>query len=49
MDVKMNLDQNELRIITKNYAADQENGFLTKSIQKPYSRAAAMLTAWELK
>ena len=40
MAVKMNL-----RIITKNHAADPEIGFLTKSISKPYS----MPTAWELK
>ena len=28
--------------------ADPEIGFLTKSIIKPYGRAAAMPTAWEL-
>ena len=43
MAVKMNL-----RIITKNHAADPEIGFLTKSISKPNGRATAMLTAWEL-
>ena len=43
MGVKINL-----RIITKNHAADSEIGFLTKSIRKPYSRHAAMPTAWEL-
>ena len=44
MDVLMNL-----RIITKNDAADPEIGFLTKSILKPNGRATAMPTAWELK
>ena len=44
MGVKMNL-----RIITKNDAADPEIGFLTKSISKPYGRATAMPPAWELK
>ena len=43
MVVKMNL-----RIITKNHAADQEIAFLTKSVPKPYGLAAAMPTAWEL-
>ena len=43
MDVKMNS-----RIITKNYAADSEIGFLTKSISKPYDRATAIPTAWKL-
>ena len=43
MAVKMNL-----RIITKNHAADPEIGFLTKSISKPNGRATAMPTAWEL-
>ena len=38
-----------LRIITKNQAADPEIGFLTKSISKPNGRATAMPTAWELK
>ena len=37
-----------LRIITKNHAADPEIGFLTKSISKPSGRATAMPTAWEL-
>ena len=44
MNVKMNL-----RIITKNHAADPEKGFLTKSISKLNGRATAMPTAWELK
>ena len=44
MAVKMNL-----RIITKNHAADPEKGFLTKSITKPYGRVTAMPTACELK
>ena len=43
MGVKMNL-----RIITKNHAADQESAFLTKSIRKAYGRAAAMPTPWGL-
>ena len=38
-----------LRIMTKYNAADPEIGFLTKSILKPYGRATAMPTAWELK
>ena len=42
MAVKINL-----RIITKNHAADPEKGFLTKSISKPYGRATAMPPAWE--
>ena len=37
-----------LRIITKNHAADPDIEFLTKSISKPYGRATAMPTAWEL-
>ena len=37
-----------LRKITKNHAADPEIEFLTKSISKPYGRATAMPTAWEL-
>ena len=41
--VKMNL-----RVIKKNYAADPEKGFLTKSISKPYDRTTAMPPAWEL-
>ena len=44
MAVKMNL-----RIITKNDAADPETGFLTKSISRPNGCATAMPTAWELK
>ena len=44
MGVNMNL-----RIISKNHAADPEIGFLTKSITKPKGRATAMPTAWELK
>ena len=43
MGVKMNL-----RIITKNHAADPEIGFLTKSNPKPYGRATAMPPAWTL-
>ena len=43
MGVKMNL-----RIITKNHAADPETGFLAKSIQKSNGYATAMPTAWEL-
>ena len=37
-----------LRIITKNYAADPEIEFLKKSISKPYGRVTAMPPAWEL-
>ena len=37
-----------LRIITKYHAADQEIGFFTKSISKPYGYGTAMPTAWEL-
>ena len=36
------------RIVTKNHAADPEIEFLTKSISKPYGRATAKPTAWEL-
>ena len=36
------------RIIKKNHAADPGIGFLTKSISKPYGRATAMPTAWDL-
>ena len=43
MDVKINL-----RIITKNHAADPGIGFLIKSILKPYGCAASIPTAWEL-
>ena len=44
MAVKMNL-----RIITKNHAADAEIGFLVKSISKSNDCSAAMPRAWELK
>ena len=37
-----------LRIITKNHAADPEIGFPTKSISKPYDGATAIPPAWEL-
>ena len=37
-----------LRIITKNDAADPEIGFLTKSISKPYGHAKAKPTALNL-
>lgn len=43
MAVKINL-----RIITKNHAADPEIEFLAKSISKPEGCATAMPTAWEL-
>ena len=43
MAVKMNL-----RILTKNLAADPEIGFLKKSISKSNGSATAMPTAWEL-
>ena len=43
MGVKMNI-----RVITKNHATDPEIALLTKSISKPYGRAAAMPTASEL-
>ena len=33
----------------KNHRADPEIEFLIKSILKPYGRAAAMPTAWELR
>ena len=36
-----------LRITTKNLAADPEIGLLTKSISKTYGRATAMPPAWE--
>ena len=42
--VKMNL-----RIISKNHAADSEIGFLKKSILMPYGRATAIPPAWELR
>ena len=38
-----------LKIITKNLVADPDIGFLTKLILKPYGRATAMPTAWELR
>ena len=38
-----------LRIITKNRAADLEIGFLKKSFSKPNGLEAAMPTAWKLK
>ena len=44
MAVKMNFG-----VITKNHPADPEIGFPTKSILKPYSRATAMPTVWELR
>ena len=44
MAVKMNI-----RIITKNHAADPEIRFLTKSISKPNGYTTAMPTACELK
>ena len=48
--VKMNARQSiNFTIITKNHAADPEIWFLTKSISKPYGRATAMPTAWELR
>ena len=37
-----------LRIITKNHAAYPEIALVIKSISKPYDRATAMPTAWEL-
>ena len=37
-----------LRIITRNHAADRKIRFLTKSISKPFGRAMAMPRAWEL-
>ena len=38
----------KFRIITKNHAAYPEIRFLTKSISKPYGRATAIPTAWDL-
>ena len=35
-------------MIMKNYAADPEIGFITKSISKPYGRSTAMPPAWKL-
>ena len=43
MSVKMNL-----KFKPKNHAADPEIQFLTKSILRPYGRAAVMPTALEL-
>ena len=43
MSAKMNL-----RIKTKNLAAEPKIGFRIKSIFEPYGRATAMPTAWEL-
>ena len=40
--------KNELRENKKNLGADQEIGFLTKLISKPYGRATAMPPASEL-
>ena len=37
-----------LKITTKNHAADQKIGFLTKSIPRAYGSATAMPPAWEL-
>ena len=37
------------RIITKNFSAQAEIRFLTKSILKPFGRTTVMPTAWELK
>ena len=42
MGVRINL-----KIITKNHAADQEKGFLTKSISNLKGCATAMPSAWE--
>ena len=39
----------DLRIIERNHAVDQEIGFLTKSISKPYDCVTAKPTAWEFK
>ena len=41
-------EQMNLRILTQNYAADPEIGFIKKSILKPDDRTVAMSTAWEL-
>ena len=43
MGLKMNS-----RIIKEYHEVDPVNGFLTKSISKPYGRATAMPPAWEL-
>ena len=42
------MNNNIIRVITKNRAADPERGFFTKSISKPYSRATAMPPVLEL-
>ena len=44
MDVKKNFK----KVITQNHAADEEIGFLTKLIAKPYGQATAIPLAWEL-
>ena len=41
--------KSNLKIISKNHAADSEKAFLTNSISKPFGRATASPTAWELK
>ena len=38
-----------LRIITKNRAADPEIGFIIKSLSQSYGLATTMPTAWELR
>ena len=43
MDININV-----RIKTKNHAADSEIGFLTKSISTPNACKTAIPTAWEL-
>ena len=45
----INWCQNEFQDNNGKFAADPEIGFLTKTILKPYGRAAAMPTALELK
>ena len=40
--------KNEFQDNNGKFAGDPKIGFLTKSILKPYDRAAAMPTAWEL-
>ena len=47
----MNVDSKNgmnLRIITKNHAADSEKRFLTKWISKSYDRSTAKPPVWEL-
>ena len=51
---RMNFDfkygcKNEFMDNNKDHEADPEIGFHTKSISKPFGRATAMPTAWELK